>query len=163
MTLQENSRELFTEEPDETLALGVLIGEAATPGTLIALQGDLGAGKTLITKGIAAGLGVDRPEYVTSPTFTIHNRYRGRLPLDHLDFYRLGDETELEDLGLEEVLGGAGVCVIEWPDRFFDTLGEDRLTIRFEVQDGNRRKLILFWQGENASRVGERVCNMWGN
>ena len=77
----------------------------------MALSGDLGAGKTLITKGIAAGLGVDRPEYVTSPTFTIHNQYRGRLELHHLDFYRLGDDTELaaslRERGLAEVFGGS--------------------------------------------------------
>ena len=154
--------EFVTESPEQTLALGGIIGEAAEPGLLVALQGDLGAGKTLITKGIARGLGVDRPEYVTSPTFPIHNQYRGRLELHHLDLYRLGDDAELEDLGLEEVLGGTGVCVIEWPDRFFESLESDRMEIHFEVVGSERRKLTLVCRGILASRVGERVRLRWG-
>lgn len=146
-----------TNAPEETAELGRLIGEEALPGLIVTLSGDLGAGKTAMTKGIAAGLGVPKPEYVTSPTFTIHKVYRGRLGLDHLDFYRLEGEGQLEDLGLEETLGGEGVSVIEWPDNFFTALGPDRMDVRISVLGEEKRSIVVKWSGPVASAVGEAL------
>lgn len=140
--------------PEATEAFGYELGKLAGPGLVVTLTGGLGAGKTLMTKGIARGLGVPQPKYVTSPTFTIHNCYEGRCRLDHLDFYRLGEQMELEDLGMEEVLAGSGVCVIEWPDSFFSLIGSDRVEITIEVLEGDRRSISVEWRGEVAQSVG---------
>lgn len=144
--------------PEETARIGRMIGEAAKPGLIVTLSGDLGAGKTAMTKGIAAGLGVPRPEYVTSPTFTIQKVYHGRLRLDHLDFYRLEGAAQLEDLGLEDTLGGEGVSVIEWPDNFFPALGPDRLDVRISVPGEERRSIVVTWSGRVATEVGEALA-----
>ena len=143
--------------PEETERFGFELGRLARPGLVVTLSGGLGAGKTLMTKGIARGLEVPQPKYVTSPTFTIHKCYEGRCRLDHLDFYRLGQEAELEDLGLEEVLAGSGVCVIEWPDDFFSMIGPDRVEVSIEVLEDDRRLLTIGWRGEVAESVGTEL------
>ncbi len=135
--------------PEDTLALGESVGRAARPGLVLALCGPLGAGKTLFTKGVAKGLGVPSWCYVTSPTFAIHNVYEGRLTLHHLDLYRL-ERGGLEDLGMEEVLYGSGVCVIEWPDEFLQELPSDRLTIHFLWGEGDSRLLEFEAAGESS-------------
>src|SRR5690606_32898713 len=99
--------------PEETLALGRWLGERAQAGDVFLMEGDLGAGKTLMTKGIALGLGID-PEQVTSPSFTLMQVHHGRLPLYHMDLYRLERAADVEALGLEEFLEGDGVAVVEW-------------------------------------------------
>lgn len=150
----------FTVEssgPEATEHFGFELGRLARPGLVITLSGGLGAGKTLMAKGIARGLEVPLPKYVTSPTFTIHKCYEGRCKLDHLDFYRLGEDTELEDLGLEEVLAGSGVCVIEWPDDFFSMIGPDRVEIAIEVLEQDHRLLKIAWRGEIAETVGTEL------
>jgi len=128
--------------------LGESLGHAARPGLTLLLQGPLGAGKTLLTKGVARGLGVPGWRYVTSPTFAIHNIYEGRLVLHHLDLYRLGDAGELEGTGLEEILYGRDICVVEWPDSFLEELPPDRLWVRIAWDDTGARVLRL--QGEGA-------------
>ncbi|MDP2992349.1 MAG: tRNA (adenosine(37)-N6)-threonylcarbamoyltransferase complex ATPase subunit type 1 TsaE, partial [Deltaproteobacteria bacterium] len=105
------------KNPGETFNLGVSLGEILVGGDVVILQGELGAGKTWFTKGIAHGLGITNTNTVTSPSFTIINEYQGRLPLFHMDFYRLENEEASSDLGLEEYLYGQGVTVIEWPER----------------------------------------------
>ena len=98
---------------EETFALGKKTGELAKPGTVIALTGDLGVGKTVFTQGLAAGLGIEEP--VSSPTFTIVQVYEGgRLPFYHFDVYRIGDVEEMEEIGYEDCFYGEGVCLIEW-------------------------------------------------
>ncbi|PLX38820.1 MAG: tRNA (adenosine(37)-N6)-threonylcarbamoyltransferase complex ATPase subunit type 1 TsaE [Deltaproteobacteria bacterium] len=149
--------EVRVKNLEETLALGELIGEAAEDGLVVLLRGDLGAGKTHLTKGIAKGLGVPRPEYVSSPTFTIHKCYEGRLPLNHLDFYRLDEGSDPHELGLEEVLGRAGVSVVEWPDDFLQHLGEDRLLITIEIMEGEGRVFLFDPQGELSLKVASHV------
>ena len=112
----------------EVEAYGVRLGREARPGQVIALTGDLGAGKTTLTKAIARGLGIS--ETVTSPTFTIVKEYRsGRLPLFHFDVYRIGDVEEMYELGYEEYFFGDGVCVIEWADLIEELIPEDALKI----------------------------------
>ena len=115
----------------ETEQIGEQIGRTAKPGTVIALIGDLGTGKTTLTKSIARGLGVT--ETVTSPTFTIIREYRsGRLPLYHFDVYRIADPEEMYELGYEEYFYGDGVCVVEWADIIEELLPEDAMIIYIE-------------------------------
>ncbi|MCL7748820.1 tRNA (adenosine(37)-N6)-threonylcarbamoyltransferase complex ATPase subunit type 1 TsaE [Halalkalibacter alkaliphilus] len=116
---------LKTESPEETMQLAEKLAEIVQPGDVITLEGDLGAGKTSFTKGFAKGLGVKR--VVNSPTFTIIKEYKGRIPLYHMDVYRM--EDEMEDLGLEEYFYGEGVSVIEWPSMIPNQLPEDCLAI----------------------------------
>ena len=125
-------------------ALGHRIAEAAEPGDVVALIGDLGTGKTALTKYIAEGLGIKGD--ISSPTFTIVKEYRnGRLPLYHFDVYRLGSGDELIDIGAEEMLDGDGLCVIEWADIVADVLPEDALAIRLDYgeNEGERIAEIL--------------------
>jgi tRNA threonylcarbamoyladenosine biosynthesis protein TsaE len=157
------SLQIESDGPERTERIGYEIGRLAAAGLVVALRGDLGAGKTLLTKGIARGLAVPNPQYVTSPTFTIHKLYKGRLTLNHLDFYRLGAEAELEDLGVEEALGGSGVCVVEWPDHFFSFLGTERLDISIEVTGETSRSLEITWCGELATSVGAALLQRLAN
>ena len=118
----------------DTEELGRRLGERVAPGTVIAYTGDLGAGKTAFTRGLAQGLGV--PGHVTSPTFTIVNEYEGgRLPLFHFDMYRLGSADELFDIGWEDYLARGGVCAVEWSENVEDALEED--TIRVDIRRGD--------------------------
>jgi tRNA threonylcarbamoyladenosine biosynthesis protein TsaE len=143
-------RTLTCRSPEETLAVGEVLGSAAGPRHLLALQGDLGTGKTLLTKGIAKGLGVAGWRYVTSPTFAIHNVYEGRLRLHHVDLYRLAEGDELEALGLDEALGGPDVCVIEWPNFFLEVLPADRTEIRFRWKGAAERELEIESKGPRS-------------
>jgi tRNA threonylcarbamoyladenosine biosynthesis protein TsaE len=108
-----------THSSDDTLSLGKKIGQHLEAGDIVFLFGDLGAGKTTLTQGIAQGLGVNRDEYVRSPTFTLVNEYRGEVPVFHVDLYRIASSHELEDLGLEEVFSGEGISIIEWAEKLF--------------------------------------------
>lgn len=117
-----------TTSADETKELAAALAELARPGDLLLLVGDLGAGKTAFTQGFGAALGID--ELITSPTFTLVNTYEGRLELNHLDVYRLGDLAEFEDLGMGEMLDDGSVTVIEWGDAVAPALPSDFLEIR---------------------------------
>ena len=126
--------EYMTTGAAQTEALGQALGKILQPGTVIAYTGDLGAGKTAFTRGLARGL--DIPERITSPTFTIVNEYEGgRLPLFHFDMYRLGSSDELFDIGWEDYLIRGGVCAVEWSENVDDVLDED--TIRIDIRRGN--------------------------
>ena len=125
--------EITTNSPVETEAAGAALAAELKPGSVIAFTGDLGAGKTAFTRGLARGLGVE--ERVTSPTFTIVNEYEGgRLPLFHFDMYRLGSADELFDIGWEDYLARGGVCAVEWSENIADALEED--TIRVDIRRG---------------------------
>ena len=122
--------QITTHSADETQALGKKLAESLRPGDVIAYFGDLGAGKTAFTRGIAEGLGVS--EQVTSPTYTIVNEYlSGRLPLFHFDMYRLGSSDELFDIGWEDYLARGGVCAVEWSENVEDAL-QDAIRITIE-------------------------------
>ncbi len=116
---------------EETLRLGMTLGERAVDGTVIALVGDLGAGKTTLTQGIAQGLGVTHP--VTSPTFTLVQEYEGRLPLFHCDPYRLERAEDLLSFGFDEYFERRGVVVVEWADKVSDMLPEDLLAVTLSL------------------------------
>lgn len=126
--------EYITNSARETEELGEKLGLGLMPGAVIAYTGDLGAGKTAFTRGLARGLGI--PERITSPTFTIVNEYEGgRLPLFHFDMYRLGSADELFDIGWEDYLARNGVCAVEWSENVDDVLDED--TIRVDIRRGD--------------------------
>ena len=126
--------ELLSHSPDETEAVGARLAEALAPGSVVAFTGDLGAGKTAFTRGLARGLGV--PDRVTSPTFTIVNEYEGgRLPLFHFDMYRLGSADELFDIGWEDYLRRGGVCAVEWSENIAGALEPD--AVRVDIRRGS--------------------------
>ena len=132
---------LTTASVDETMELGCRLAERLSPGSVVALSGDLGTGKTHLVKGIADGLGYD-PAAVRSPTFTIVHVHEGaRLPLYHFDLYRLQTPDELYELGYEEYVYGTGVTVVEWPERAADLLPDDTLWIRLTHSSAHERTL----------------------
>ena len=134
---------------EETRELGRLIGAIAPPGTVLALIGDLGAGKTQFAKGVAVGLGVPDADVVTSPTFVLMNSYQGRVPIRHYDLYRI-DGRELDTLGFPE-FRESSVILIEWAEKAWD-LG-DALSVRFEVVDETRRRLTLEARGPRSTKL----------
>ncbi len=120
-----------TNSPQETFALGRLLGEQAYQGQIFCLDGDLGAGKTIFAQGFASGLGITEP--VSSPTFTIVQQYEGgRLPLYHFDVYRIGDVSEMDEIGYEDCFYGDGVCLIEWSRLILEILPDEVVRVRIE-------------------------------
>jgi tRNA threonylcarbamoyladenosine biosynthesis protein TsaE len=132
---------LTTKSTEETIELGKKIGAFLLPNDVIALTGQLGAGKTTLIQGIAAGLGVK--DYVTSPTFIIINEYEGRLPLYHIDLYRLDEGLAVADLGSEEYFRRGGVCVIEWAERLKGLLPQKTEKIELKIIAEEEREICL--------------------
>ena len=133
--------EFVTNSEAETEALGARLGAELAPGTVIAFTGDLGAGKTAFTRGLARGLGV--PDRVTSPTFTIVNEYEGgRLPLFHFDMYRLSSSDELFDIGWEDYLARGGVCAVEWSENVAGAIEPDAVRVSIRRGDGGDDRII---------------------
>ena len=131
----------LTNSPMETQALGARLGEKLQPGTVIAYRGDLGAGKTAFTRGIAQGLGAT--DLVTSPTYTIVNEYlSGRMPLFHFDMYRLPDSDSLFDIGWEDYLERGGICAVEWSENVADAM-EDAIIISIEKTGEDSRRITV--------------------
>ena len=139
-----------TNAPEETFAFGKMLGEQAKPGEVICLNGDLGVGKTVFTKGFAEGLGITEP--VNSPTFTIVQQYdSGRMPLYHFDVYRIADVSEMDEIGYEEYFFSDGVCLIEWGTLIEELLPDSTITITIEkdLQKGFDYRKITISNGEN--------------
>ncbi len=133
-----------TFSSEETIELGKKIGSLLKPGDVIALEGTLAAGKTTFTKGIAQALLID--EAITSPTFTVISEYEGKMPLFHFDTYRLADVDDFINLGIDDMLYGDGVCVIEWSEKVKDELPKNTITIKLTAQDdGSRIITIANW------------------
>ena len=133
--------EFITNSPEETEAIGEKLAHQLTPGTVIAYRGDLGAGKTAFTRGLARGLGCT--EQVTSPTYTIVNEYlSGRMPLFHFDMYRLHSADDLFDIGWEDYLERGGVCAVEWSENVEDAL-EKPITVTVEKLGEDARRITL--------------------
>ena len=130
-----------TNSPAETEAVGAALGAVLTPGTVIAYRGDLGAGKTAFTRGLARGLGAG--EIVTSPTYTIVNEYLGgRMPLFHFDMYRLASSDDLWDIGWEDYLDRGGVCAVEWSENVDDAM-ENAIYVTIEKIGEESRKITM--------------------
>ena len=133
--------EYITHSPEETERVGQALGERLTPGTVLAYEGDLGAGKTAFTRGLARGLGAT--EQVTSPTYTIVNEYlSGRMPLFHFDMYRLGSSDDLWDIGWEDYLERGGVCAVEWSENVADAM-EGAIRVRIEKLGEDSRRITI--------------------
>ena len=133
--------EFITHSPEETEKIGEALAKSLQPGTILAYRGDLGAGKTAFTRGLARGLGCK--ETVTSPTYTIVNEYLGgRLPLFHFDMYRLASSDDLWDIGWEDYLDREGVCAVEWSENVADAM-ENAVTVTIEKLGENTRQITI--------------------
>lgn len=142
--------EFITHSPEETEQIGAALARVLMPGTVIAYRGDLGAGKTAFTRGLARGLGC--AEGVTSPTYTIVNEYlSGRLPLFHFDMYRLRSSDDLWDIGWEDYLERSGVCAVEWSENVADAM-ENAITVTIE-KTGEDSRRITIEGGENLAAI----------
>jgi tRNA threonylcarbamoyladenosine biosynthesis protein TsaE len=146
---------VFSLSDDETFELGRTVARGLRGGDLILLEGDLGLGKTVFAKGIAAGLGI-APEDVTSPSFTLVQEYAGgRLPMFHVDLYRLEDPEDLATIGIEEVLSGGGVVVVEWGERLPPYLRRGAIRVSFhDIGEGSRRIEVLPREPGRTPEVG---------
>jgi tRNA threonylcarbamoyladenosine biosynthesis protein TsaE len=150
-----------TRNTSETIQIGKRLGRLLQPGDVVALVGDLGAGKTQFIKGLAEGVGVGRATYVSSPSFTLINEYPGRIPFYHIDLFRLESEKEAEGLGLEEYLRGNGITAIEWAEKISSLLPEELLWVKIHYTGEHSRTLEIVGQGERYQKLVERVpqCN----
>lgn len=144
----------------ETEELGNLLGQAARGPVTVWLCGELGAGKTCLTRGLARGLAVPEAEPVTSPSYTLMNHYHGRLELYHFDLYRLGQVDELYELGFDEYLHGKGVTVVEWADRFPERV-EGGLRIDMGHHGTDRRAAHLRALDDQGAELLRRLVNRW--
>ncbi|XCN75312.1 MAG: tRNA (adenosine(37)-N6)-threonylcarbamoyltransferase complex ATPase subunit type 1 TsaE [Candidatus Electrothrix aestuarii] len=154
MTAVSKSFQYILKNFQDTEALGRKLGQLAQPGDVILLHGDLGVGKTTLTQFIAQGLEVPEDQYVSSPSFALMHEYPGRLPLFHMDCYRLAGEEDIEGAGLVDYIGGAGLAIIEWPDRLGSLQPKERLDLFLEALDETTRQCILWPQGESwSSRI----------
>ena len=142
-----------TFKSEETVALGERLGMLLEPGDFIALVGELGAGKTQFSKGIALGLEVDPQTPVTSPTYTILNIYQGRIPLYHFDLYRLQGVEEVEELGFEEYFSGNGACVVEWAERMEGDLPAQVLTVTLSHKGDEGRSVCFEADGARPEAI----------
>lgn len=142
---------MVSHSPEETADWGRKLGGLLGAGDVVALIGELGAGKTALAQGILRGLGVPDETYIASPTFTLINEYRGRVPLYHLDFYRLDHPSDCANLGLEEYLGGAGVALVEWADKMAALLPGDHLAIRLAYRDETTRQALVCASGARST------------
>ena len=132
---------ITTSNENETIIEGEKLGRELKPGAVVALYGQLGAGKTAFTKGVALGLGIG--VNVTSPTFTIVNEYPGEIPLFHFDMYRLENETELFDIGWDDYLDRGGVCVVEWSEKVPGAFGADIITVKITNLGDSSRSIEI--------------------
>ena len=137
--------------PEETLHLGKSVGSSLISGDIILLFGDIGAGKTRLTQGICNGLGLEKDTYIRSPTFTLINEYPGRLPVYHIDLYRIDSHEEIYSLGLEEILFNQGITIIEWAEKLRSSKNsnnlilniEDRIEIYLKIISESERELTF--------------------
>jgi len=150
-----NSLELITRSPEQTQEFGKRLGKIARPGDVILLVGKLGAGKTCLTQGIAWGLDID--EYAASPSFVLVRELYGRLPLYHVDFYRLENLEEIAELGLDEYFYGKGVSVVEWAEKALSLLPAENLLIEMEYVADSERRLELKSSGQRYREMAAQL------
>jgi tRNA threonylcarbamoyladenosine biosynthesis protein TsaE len=141
----------ISHSPEETLQLGKSLGSSLIPGDIILLNGDLGAGKTHLTQGICNGVGLDEDSYIRSPTFTLVNEYHGKLPIYHIDLYRIDSLEEIYSLGLEEILFNQGITIIEWAEKLRSPKNpknlllniQERIEINIEIVSDSEREFTF--------------------
>ena len=151
-----NKLEIITNSPEETQELGKRLGELAQPGDVYLLQGELGAGKTCLTQGIAWGLGIQ--EYALSPSFVIMRELYGRLNLYHIDLYRLDNIEESVDLGLDDYFYGNGVCVVEWPEKAMSIMPQKHLLIKISYLSDTGRKFQPVPKGQRYRELADMLA-----
>ena len=134
---------MLTNSASETMLIAEKLAKGLKPGDIIALSGDLGSGKTTFTKGIGKGLGVKDSRRINSPTFVLIKEYSGKIPLYHLDLYRLDALKEIENLAVEEYIYGTGVTVIEWAEKIKCLLPEKHILVKFKVKGDTKREVII--------------------
>ena len=147
--------EIISPSPLKTQRLGTRLGELAQPGDIFLLSGNLGAGKTCLTQGIARGLGIE--DYVMSPSFVIARELYGRLPLYHIDLYRLDQTGEILDLGLDEYFYGRGLSVVEWADKGQNILPEDALLVKIDYLGDTSRRFTFKATGKRYRQILSRL------
>jgi len=150
---------MITKNAQETIQFGKDMAGFLKPKDVIALVGDLGCGKTTLTKGIAEGLKVENAHYVNSPSYVLIREYKGTLSLYHFDLYRLNDFTEIEELGIEEYFYSNGVTVIEWAQKAKSLLPKNYLKIEINIIDNNSREIILKPFGRRYEDISSRCIN----
>ncbi len=146
MVIQSNST-------SETIRLGKSIGSRLRAGDVVALMGELGAGKTQFIKGLATGAGVGKPTYVSSPSFTLINEYPGRVPFYHIDLFRLESQKEAEGLGLEDYLHGEGITAVEWADKIPSLLPKEMLSVHIIYRNKNTRSIEIVGKGKRYENL----------
>ena len=158
--MEEETFTITTESDQDTIRVGKEIGRLLLEGDVVGLVGELGSGKTWLTKGIALGLGVNHKTVVTSPSFTLVNQYQGRATLFHMDVYRLESLDEVLSAGIEEAIHSGGVVLLEWADRWPEILPEQALMVKLLILDDHRRTIIL--SGRHARSIGilDNLCNL---
>ena len=143
--------EIISSSPDETQELGAQLGKLSQAGDIFLLVGKLGAGKTCLTQGIARGLGIK--DYAASPSFVVVRELHGRLPLYHMDFYRLDNLDEITDLGLDEYFYGQGISVVEWADKGLSLLPPEHLLVEMSYVSDSGRRLRLKARGKRYRQL----------
>ncbi|HEX8043548.1 tRNA (adenosine(37)-N6)-threonylcarbamoyltransferase complex ATPase subunit type 1 TsaE [Candidatus Deferrimicrobium sp.] len=133
---------LGSNSPEDTLAIARALGAALRPGDVVALTGDLGAGKTLFCKGVGEALGIP-PDRIVSPTFTIVTEHAGTVPLTHIDVYRLSGAREADEIGMRELLPGVGISLVEWAEKIEKLLPIDCIRVTFTISGGDRREIAV--------------------
>jgi len=142
-----------TKSASETIRIGRSMGSRLLPGDVVALVGELGAGKTQFIKGLAAGVGIGNPTYISSPSFTLINEYPGRVPFYHIDLFRLEREKEAQELGLEDYFQGEGIAAIEWADKIPSLLPKEMLLIHIAYTGKNTRSLKIIGKGNRFLKI----------
>ncbi|WP_347176154.1 tRNA (adenosine(37)-N6)-threonylcarbamoyltransferase complex ATPase subunit type 1 TsaE [Tissierella sp. Yu-01] len=153
-----NVLEIRLNSLEETEDFGIKIGKVLKRGDILCLNGDLGAGKTTLTKSIGLGLGVE--DYITSPTFALINQYSGRMPVYHFDVYRLENVEELYDLGFDEYFFGNGVCIIEWADKINRMIPKEKIVIDIEKGNNLEERILKFSGDENRLKELEKELKL---
>ncbi len=154
-----------TRSASETARIGKTIGSRLQPGNVVALVGELGAGKTQFIKGLAAGVGIENSAYISSPSFTLIHEYPGKIPFYHIDLFRLGGTQEAEGLGLDDYFEGRGVTAIEWADRIPSLLPGELLFISMAYTDKNARSIEIIGKGKRYEDLVKDLveCGMLRN
>jgi tRNA threonylcarbamoyladenosine biosynthesis protein TsaE len=148
---------LQTRSVSETIRIGRMIGNLFQPGDMAALVGELGTGKTQLIKGLAAGVGVEKSVYISSPSFTLINEYPGKIPFYHIDLYRLETEKEAEGLGLEEYFQGGGITAIEWANKIIPLLPKELLWVHIRYTGKQGRSLEIIAKGKRYLNVVDQM------
>jgi tRNA threonylcarbamoyladenosine biosynthesis protein TsaE len=161
LACREETWKIRSQNSEETLRLGMILGEMLSPGSVVALQGELGSGKTVFAKGVARGLGISDETEVTSPSFVLVNEYRGRLPVFHVDLYRLEKASQMEDLGYEEFIFGDGVTLVEWPEKAGHLLPEDRIDVHMKWTGEEEREISLRTRGRRMEGLLRHLDKKW--